>query len=93
MVIMKGGVPHPLGKARTFPRALATMKQTARDFAPIESLAVMHSTTPEVAQDVADDLKDMLPGDTEPYVTRVGPALGVYTGPGAIGIALLQSKT
>ncbi len=93
MIIIREGEVQQLGKGRTFSKALGKLKQTARDFAPIESLAVMHSTTPEAAQDVADDLKDMLPGDTEPYVTRFGPALGVYTGPGAIGIALLQSKT
>ena len=93
MIIIREGEVQQLGKGRTFSKALGKLKQTARDFAPIESLAVMHSTTPEAAQDVADDLKDMLPGDTEPYVTRVGPALGVYTGPGAIGIALLQAKT
>ena len=91
MVILRDGEPHPLGKARTFPRALATMKQTARGFAPIESLAVMHSTTPEVATEVAEDLRDLLPAGAEPYVTRFGPVLGVYTGPGAIGIALLQA--
>ena len=37
MIILRDGEPHPLGKARTFPRALVTMKQTARGFAPIES--------------------------------------------------------
>ena len=69
------------------------MKQTARGFAPVESLAVMHSTTPETAAEVADDLRDMLPEGRELHVTRFGPALGVYTGPGAIGIALLQART
>ena len=91
MMIVRDGEVHPLGKARTFPRALAKMKQTAREFAPIESLAVMHSTTPQFAEEIADELADMLPGDTEPHVTRFGPALGVYAGPGAIGIALLQA--
>ena len=93
MVIVRDGEIYPLGKARTFPKALAMMKRTARDFAPIESLAVMHSTTPEVAAEVADDLSDLLPEGAEPYVTRFGPALGVHTGPGAIGIALLQVAT
>ena len=90
MVILKDGEVHPLGKARTFPKALAMMKQTARDFAPIEVLAVMHSTTPEIAAEVAGDLRGLLAEGTEPYVTRFGPVLGVHTGPGAIGIALLQ---
>ena len=46
MIIVRDGEVHPLGRARTFPRALARMKETVREFAPIESLAVMHSTTP-----------------------------------------------
>ena len=91
MVIIKDGEVHPLGKARTFHKALVVMKQTARDFAPIEALAVMHSTTPEIAAEVADDLRDLLSEGAEPHVTRFGPVLGVYTGPGAIGIALLQA--
>ena len=91
MIIIQDGEVTPLGKARTFPKALVKMKQTARDFGPIESLAIMHSTTPDAAEAVADDLRDLLPEGAEPYVTRFGPALGVYTGPGAIGIALLQA--
>lgn len=92
MVILQDGEVHPLGKARTFPKALVQLKQIAREFAPVEVLAMMHSTTPEVAVEVAGDLKDMLPEGTEPYVTRFGSVLGVYTGPGAIGIALLQAR-
>ena len=68
------------------------MKETARDFAPIESLAVMHSTTPGLAEEVAADLSDLLPEGTDPHVTRFGPIAGVYAGPGAIGIALIQAK-
>ena len=91
MVILKDGEVHPMGRARTFHRALAMMRQTTRGFAPIESLAVMHSTTPEIAAEVAVDLSDLLPEGVEPHITRFGPALGVHTGPGAIGIALLQA--
>ena len=93
MIILKDGEAHPLGKARTFSKGLAMMKQTARDFAPVESLAVMHSTISEIAAEVAADLSDLLPEGAEPFVTRFGPTLGVYTGPGAIGIALLQAES
>ena len=92
MIIVRDGMPSPLGMARTFPKALAKMKQAARDFAPIESLAVMHSTTPKLAEEVAADLSDLLPEGTGPYVTRFGPALGVYAGPGAIAIAVIQTE-
>ena len=92
MIIVRDGEVHPLGKARTFAKALAQMKESVRAFAPIDSLAVVHSTTPKVASDVADDLRDMLPQDSEPYIARFGPALGVHAGPGAIGVALIQTS-
>lgn len=93
MVIIKDGETHPLGKARTFRKGLEALKRTAREFSPVESLAVMHSADPETAAEVANDLKALLPSRAEPYVTRFGPVLGVYTGPGAIGIALLQAAS
>ena len=93
MIIIRDGEVQQLGKGRTFAKALGKMKQTAHDFAPVEALSVMYSTTPEAAGRVADDLGELLPEGTDPTVTRFGPALGVYTGPGAIGIALLQTKS
>ena len=93
MTIIRDGEVHPLGKARTFSKALERMKGTARGFAPLQSLAVMHSTTPDIADEIADDLRDLIPDGEEPHIARFGPALGVYTGPGAIGIAILQSAS
>ena len=66
MIIVRYGEVHPLGRARTFPRALAKMQETVRGFAPLESLAVMHSTTPDLAHRVADNLRDVLPGRADP---------------------------
>lgn len=93
MIIIRDGEVQQLGKGRTFAKALGKMKQTAHEFAPVEALSVMYSTTPETAGQVADDLRELLPKGAEPAVTQFGPALGVYTGPGAIGIALLQAKS
>ena len=92
MIIVRDGEVHPLGRARTFPRALANLKEAVRGFAPIESLAVSYSTTPDVAREVADDLKELLPQGAEPQIARFGPALGVYAGPGAIGVSLVQAE-
>ncbi len=92
MIIVRDGAVHPLGRARTFPKALAKLKEAARQFAPIESLAVSYSTTPEVAREVANDLKDLLAEGVEPYIARLGPALGVYAGPGAVEISLIQAE-
>ena len=61
MTIVRDGEIHPLGRARTFRRALTELQKAARLYTPIESLAVVHSTTQEVASEVAEDLIDMLP--------------------------------
>ena len=49
--------------------------------APLHFRAVMHSTTPDIASVVEDDLKDLLPEGEERYISRFCAA---------IGIALLQ---
>ena len=92
MIIVRDGEVHPLGRARTFRKALAKMVEKVREFAPLESLAVMHSTTPEFASEVAHGLRSLLPEGAEPHIARFGPALGVYAGPGALGIALIQAE-
>lgn len=92
MITVQDGEVHELGKARTFAKALVKLRETAQGLAPADSLAVIHSTTPDAAQAMANELASMLPGGSTPYIARMGPALGVHVGPGAIGIALLQAK-
>ena len=91
MIIVKDGEIHELGKGRTFAKSVIKLKEAARRFSPIDSLSVIYSTTPEVALEIADELKDMLPPGVDPYLTRFGPVIGTYAGPGAIGIAVIQS--
>ena len=53
----------------------------------------MHSTTPDAAQAFADNLGALLPSEARTYIAKFGPTLGVHVGPGAIGVALLQSRS
>ncbi len=92
MIIIRGGRVDKLAKVRTFAKSVARLKETARDFAPLESLAVLYSTTPEAAQALAGDLSDLLPPGAEPYIARFGPVIGTYTGPGALGIGILRAR-
>ena len=92
MIIIREGVVHELAKERTRARGIDRLKITARDFAPLQDLAVMHSTTPDEAATIADSLRDILPNRREPIVARFGPVIGTYTGPGALGLGLLRSK-
>ena len=60
MIIIREGVVHELAKERTRARGIDRLKITARDFAPLQDLAVMHSTTPDEAATIADSLRDIL---------------------------------
>ena len=81
MTIMRDGEVHPPVKARTFSKALERMKETVRDFAPLQSPVVMHGATPDIASEVSDDLRDLLFEGEEPHIARLGLTLGAYTGP------------
>ena len=91
-IIIRDGQVHELGKTRTLVKSIAQLKETARGFAPVEALCVLHSTTPDVAAEIAADLSDLLPEGTEPFVARFGPVIGTYTGPGALGIGLIRKE-
>ena len=92
MILVSEGEAHELGKERTRAKMLAKIQRTAEEFGPVEELCVLHSTTPEDAEHLARGVSDLLPDGKEPLVTRFGPVLGTYVGPGAVGIGLLRSE-
>ena len=92
MIIVREGEVQPLGKVRTFSKGVARLKEVAREFAPFEGVSVPYSTIPDVAHDIAESLRDLLPRGKEPFVTRFGPGIGVHVGPGAVGIGLLRAE-
>lgn len=92
LIINREGEAHVLGKARTFKGGLQRLQEVAREFAPIDELAVSYSTTPDDAHMVSENLRELLPEGKEPLIVRIGPVLGTYGGPGVIGISLLRSK-
>ena len=92
MIIVQDGEVHELGKARTFPKGLAKLRETVLGMGPADALAVIHNTTPDAAEAFADSMGGVLAEGSSPYICRFGPALGVHTGPGAIGVALVRAK-
>ena len=91
MIIVRDGEVHELGKARTFRKGLRKFQDAAKTFAPLDSLSVLHATSPQVAEEIASDLGGLLAADKQPFIARFGPALGTHLGPGAVGVGLLQS--
>ncbi len=91
MIILREGVVHELAKERTRRKGIARLERTAREFAPLAGLAVMHSTTSDEADALAKSVAGLLTPGNEPMVMQFGPVLGTYTGPGALGIGLLSA--
>ncbi len=91
ILTVQGGEVHELAKARTFKKGIAKLKEVAESYVPLEGLYVLHTTTPELAQEIADGLSDLVPDGKRPLVGRAGPTIGTYVGPGVLGIALLSA--
>jgi fatty acid-binding protein DegV len=62
----------------------------ASDMAPVQQLAVIHSTEPERAEELRDSLSHLLSAD-EVITARFGPVLGTYLGPRALGVAFTRT--
>ena len=77
-------VPH--SRARTIKKAISSMINDMGDKDQIVEVAVLHSTTPDLAKDVltqinAQNLNN--PGT----ITEIGPVVGTHAGPGCLAIA------
>ena len=91
MIILREGIVDELGKERSHRKGMARLRRVTEEFAPLDELSVNYTTTPEEARAFAEQLRSLLPEGKEPLVAQIGPAVGTYTGPSAIGIALLRA--
>jgi DegV family protein with EDD domain len=89
MIEVTDGLVHPFARPRSRKKGIARLIERARELAPAERLVVLHSTTPDEASALASELGDLTDGEV--MISRYGPGLGTYVGPGALGIGILRS--
>lgn len=89
LLTLQDGFVESFGRARTFTRALETLKREARAWSPLSHLTVMHSGILEKAELLAAELAALC--STEPMVVNVTTVIGAHVGPGSIGIAGLPA--
>ena len=82
------GETHPLARERTRAKALDRMFEHCMSRDGVSQVAIMHTTCPEDALALAERARQRLP-DAEVHVTRTGPALGVYGGPGTMAMVVV----
>jgi DegV family protein with EDD domain len=89
---MRDGDVFVAGLARTRAKALERMYEFARGFPRVKEIALGYTTEYNDARNLAQRLKITFP-EAPIYVARVGPAVGVYGGPGGMGIGVRQWET
>lgn len=87
---VRDGEVHPVERVRTRGRALERLAELATAFKAVEALALIHSTDAEAVQGLEKQLERAFPG-VRTYRARFGPVIGTYTGPGAVGVALIEA--
>ncbi|MYB42987.1 MAG: DegV family protein [Chloroflexi bacterium] len=90
LLAIQDGVIVPVGRVRTKKKAVAEVIRRTAALGSIEQLAVLHSTTPDEAADLASRLGENAPG--APVMQgQVGPAIGVHVGPGLLAVVAVLS--
>ncbi len=88
---MRQGEVYLAGMARTKARALDSLCRFALGIRQAREIALGYTTGYGDARGMADRLAAALPG-VHISVSRVGPVIGAYGGPGAIGIGIREGK-
>jgi len=89
LLIVKDGELQPAGQVRTRSQGIQRLFDFAKNAIDIQDLSVVYSTTPDEAQILAEHVGSLVPRERI-TLARVGPAIGVHAGPGALGIGFRE---
>jgi DegV family protein with EDD domain len=87
VLVVKDGEMAPASQARTRAKGIGILCDFVNKVNDIQDIAVIHSTTPDEARVLADRIGATFDKDRV-RLARLGPALGVHGGPGALVVAL-----
>jgi DegV family protein with EDD domain len=87
---LSGGRIEPLEKVRTSSRAIARLEEIAIHQAGMGEvdLAVHHLAAEAGARQLAERLRERIPGLRELYVGEVGAVIGAHVGPGLLAVVV-----
>ena len=87
---LRDGEVHPEERVRTKAHALDRIFQIVTSYR-VKEAAIGYSTNAQEAEEMKRRLESALPG-AQLTVTRIGPVLGVHTGPGVLGVGILEGE-
>ncbi len=91
LLTLNNGEIRPAGLARTRAKGIERLRDFIKSALPIEELALVYSTIPEDAHRLAEYTGSLVP-NIVPKIVRMGPALGVHAGPGALATLIRRTK-
>jgi len=92
LLTMQDGELSPVGLTRTRSKGIERLFDWVKNSLDIHELAIVHSTTPGEADSLKERIASFL--DLKKiHLSRLGPALGVYGGPGTLILALIDKMT
>jgi DegV family protein with EDD domain len=92
VLAIKDGEFVPAGNVRSRAKGIERVLDFVGKFSAIKDLAIVHSTTPDEAQELAKRISSKL-HKANVVVSRLGAALGVHGGPGTLFVALRGNQT
>lgn len=90
MIYIRGEV-LPGERVRTHKKAILRMVELASAEAPYKHLAVLHSTSHQYAEELADRLGSIFPRD-QILVSQLTGVIGVHGGPGVLGVTGIKEQ-
>lgn len=78
-------------RVRTRKNALKRLEEMVRSFAPFEKIAFLHTNATELAHELMNEVKELLP-DFEIWFEQVNPVLGAHLGPGVVGFVCISME-
>lgn len=92
ILTIKDGEVAPAGQARSRSKGTDRLFDFVRNASNIEELAIVYNTTPDEAQALADRVSSIFPRE-KITIARLGPMLGVHTGPGILFVVFRGKVT
>ena len=92
LLTLKEGEFIPVGRVRTYSKAKDRLFEFAKDGGKLDDVAVVHSTTPDEAEAMADRLGSLF-DRKKILIARLGPVLGTHAGPGTLFVIYLSRKS
>ena len=91
ILAIRAGEVVPIARVRTRTKAIGRLCEILRASGIPLEMSVMNTTDPEEAEALAQRLSPIFPPQRM-YRARIGPAVGTYVGPGAVGVSVIWKE-